>query len=85
MSELGNSAAASPVATGNGWSVGRTADGFKVDITRADGSGSFATDVDAPATDAQREPAKDRLLDAATDDVEIDRIAEAFAAPWVQG
>lgn len=85
MSELGEVRAQNVVASGNGWSVGRGADGgFNVRIDRASGTGWYGTDVAYPGNDAEREEAKDRLLDTTTEAVELDRIEEAFAAPWVQ-
>lgn len=89
MSELGERRAIAVVASGLGWNVGKTATGFNVEIERANGSGYFSTDVAQPATDTEREAAKDRLLDSTSHDeataaIEVDRIAAAFAAPWVQ-
>lgn len=84
MSELGENRPLNAVATGNGWSVGKTASGFTVKIDRKDGLGSFAVDVDQPATDTERDEAEERLIDMASEDIELDRIEEAFAAPWVQ-
>lgn len=84
MSELNENKAQNVVASGNGWSVSRSGAGFDVRITREDGTGFFGTDVPRPATDKEREDARDRLLDVAQEDGEMDRIEEAFAAPWVQ-